>query len=90
MKPQQIAQVIMDLTNKAKTMGELHQMLNVISFTAGGMVCNFDSDERSQVLLGLTKALGDGFIKTSQDIGEPCDIEMVVAERSDRQVGHKK
>lgn len=84
MKPQQIAQVIMDMTDKAKTMGELHQMLNVISFTVGGMVCNFDSDERSQVLLGLTKALGDGFIKTSQDIGEPCDIEVVVGKKKGR------
>jgi len=78
MKAEETSLKIMELTNEAKTMGDLHEMLNVIAFTIGGMVCHFDQDERSRLIIGLTESLGCGLMHTAKNIGEPSDIEMIV------------
>jgi len=69
---------IIKMTDEAKTMGDLYEMLNAIAYTIGGMVCHFEKDERSRVLISLTQSLGSGLQITAKSIGEPSDIEMIV------------
>ncbi|EJL29975.1 hypothetical protein [Brevibacillus sp. BC25] len=81
MKSEAIVREITQMTDQAKTMGELHELLNTIAYTIGGMVCHFDQDERSKVIIGLTESIGLGLMYTSKSLGEPCSIEMVVGRR---------
>jgi hypothetical protein len=79
--PQDISESIIKLTDSAKTMGDLHQMLHAMAFTIGGMVLHFPKDERSQVIMELTESLGMGFMNTSKNLGETSSIEMVVGRK---------
>lgn len=76
-----IAKRITDMTAEAKTMGDLQQMLHEMAFTIGGMVCHFDKQERSSLLIELTQAMGMGLQLTAKSIGEPSDIEVIVGHR---------
>lgn len=75
-----VAQVIA-FADKAKTMEDLQQLLHGITYAVGGMVCHFDKEDRSSVLIGLTQALGMGLQTTAKQIGEPSDIEIVMGGR---------
>jgi hypothetical protein len=72
---------ITDMTNEAKTMDDLHKMLHEMAYTLGGMVCHFDKEDRSGMIIELTKAMGMGLMVTAKAIGEPSDIEVVVGHR---------
>ena len=74
----QMLMQIAKITDKAKTMGDLHQLLNGMAYAIGGMVCHFDKEDRSGVLIDLTQSLGFGLQNTAKSIGEPSDIEMIV------------
>lgn len=71
-------QRIIDMTSEAKTMGELHHMLYEMAHAVGGMVCHFDKEDRSGMIIELTQAMGMGLMSTSKAIGEPSDIEMII------------
>ena len=74
-------QSVMSLTDKANTMGELHEVLHGMAFAIGGMVCHFDEDERSSIVIGLTQAIGMGLQLTSKSIGQPSNLEIVVGHK---------
>lgn len=76
-----IVERIAEMTNEAKTMGDLHAMLHEIAYTLGGMVCHFDKDERSGLIIQLTQAMGVGLQMTAKSIGEPSDIEVIVGHK---------
>ncbi|OUS73002.1 hypothetical protein B1748_23625 [Paenibacillus sp. MY03] len=76
-----IAQSIGDMTNDAKTMEELYTMLHEIAYTLGGMVCHFDKEERSGLIIELTQSMGMGLQLTAKAIGEPSDIEVIVGHK---------
>lgn len=78
MDTQRIIRRITSMTHEAKTTDELHEMLTAIAYTIGGVVCHFDKEDRSQVLINLTQDLGMGLQITAKSIGEPSDIEMIV------------
>ena len=81
-KPKEsIAERIAVMTNEAKTMGDLHKMLQEIAYTLGGMVCHFDRDERSSLIIELTQAMGMGLQLTAKAIGEPSEIEVIVGHK---------
>ncbi|WP_028562293.1 hypothetical protein [Paenibacillus pinihumi] len=69
------------ITDQAKTMDDLYQVLGVMAHAIGGMVCHFEQSERSQVLMGLTEALGMGLMTTSKSLGQECDVEIVVGKK---------
>ena len=73
-----ISERIADMTNEAKTLGDLQKMLHEIAFTIGGMVCHFSKNDRSGLIIELTQALGLGLQLTAKSIGEPSDIEVIV------------
>ena len=84
MDTEAIVKEIVKMTDQAKTMGDLHQILRSIAYAIGGMVCQFEQDDRSHVAISLTEAIGLGLMNTSKFIGEPCSLEMVVGEGEQR------
>jgi hypothetical protein len=78
MKSSNVVKQVIAMTDSAKTFEELHQLLNSIAYTIGGMVCHFPMEDRTNVIMSLTESVGMGIMKTSKKIGEKCDIEMVV------------
>lgn len=74
---------IAEMTDQAKTYGELQEILNLMAHTVGGMVCHFEQRDRSQVLMGLTQALGLGLMFTSKQMGQECNLEMVVGHKGE-------
>lgn len=70
--------LVMEATAKAKTVGELHELLSGMAFAIGGSICFFDRDDRSEVMVALTQAMGLGLQATAKNIGEPSDMEIVV------------
>lgn len=82
MKNDEISNKIIELTMKAETPDDLGEMLNVIAYTIGGMVCHFHKDDRSSVLIGLTESLGQGLMRTAKAIGEPSSLEMIVGKKA--------
>lgn len=73
-----IVKRLTDMTDEAKTMGDLHKMLYEMAYAVGGMVCHFDKEDRSGMIMELTQAMGMGLMTTSKVIGEPSDIQMIV------------
>ncbi|MCM3560615.1 hypothetical protein M4D57_18785 [Brevibacillus borstelensis] len=72
---------IIKMTDQAKTMKELYEMLNSIAYTIGGMVCHFEQEDRTQVTISLTESIGLGLMNTSKSLGQPCSLEMVLGRR---------
>ncbi|WP_028590336.1 hypothetical protein [Paenibacillus massiliensis] len=73
-----IIRQIGEMTDQAKNYGELQEVLNTMAHAIGGMVCHFEQPDRTQVLIGMTEAMGTGLMFTSKAMGEKCDLEMVV------------
>lgn len=78
MEKGEVVKRITKMTDEAKTFGDLQEMLHEIAYTVGGMVCHFERDERSHLIMDLTQAMGMGLMFTAKAIGEPSDIEMIV------------
>lgn len=81
MKKGDVVQRITEISNEAKTMEDLHRMLHEMAYTLGGMVCHFDKEERSGLIIELTQAMGIGLQLTAKSIGEPSDIEVIVGHK---------
>jgi hypothetical protein len=73
---------ITEMTDEAKTIGDLQKVLHEMAYTIGGMVCHFDQEDRSQLLMELTQSMGMGLMLTSKSIGQPSDIEVVIGHKS--------
>ncbi|MCM3746549.1 hypothetical protein M3223_04190 [Paenibacillus pasadenensis] len=69
-------------STKCNTHESLYALMATAAHTIGGMVCHFDADERSQILMHLTAAMGTGLQVTAKAMGEPSDIEIILGGRS--------
>jgi len=77
-----VVKKVIALTEGAKTQEELFNILVQSAHAVGGMVCHFDKEDRSQIMMELIQTMATGFQITSKSLGEPSDLEMVVGERS--------
>ncbi|MFB6364489.1 hypothetical protein ACFCP7_10545 [Paenibacillus elgii] len=75
---EKISEQIFKMTDQAKDTKELFKIIHNIAYTIGGMICFFPPDDRSQVTMDLTQSIVYGHMLTAKNIGEPCDIEMIV------------
>ncbi|MBM7592273.1 hypothetical protein [Brevibacillus fulvus] len=82
MNSETIVKEIVKMTDQAKTLEELYQTLHSMAYAIGGMVCHFDQEDRTQVVIGLTESIGIGLMNTSKSLGQPCNLEIVMGKRS--------
>ncbi|QJC52733.1 hypothetical protein HGI30_14965 [Paenibacillus albicereus] len=76
-----VAKYLINESGKCASEEKLYALLSMAAHTIGGMVCHFDTEARSDILMRLTAAMGIGYQVTAKAIGEPSSIEIILGDR---------